>query len=247
MNQSRLPKVNGKINPQATVLFRTVAFFSKLRLGYLVHRRENTRITIVLFLITAATAALGIITATAYLAKLPLLYPPLAPSAFILFYTPMAPAASPRSVVLSHGMGLALGVLCLMAASMIWPQSALLDPTTMNWHRILVIGVSTAALAVLMVVFRCVHPPAAATAMIAALGYIISPLQILGLMGAVILLVLEAFFFIRILGGVPYPLWKSDSSLMRSHRILSEGVETRGGFWEEAVAQIYRKGRRGSL
>ncbi len=185
--------MRGRINPQATVLFRTVAFFSRLRLGYLVHRREHTRVTIILFLVTAATAALGIITATAYLASLPLIYPPLAPSAFILFYTPMAAAASPRSVVLSHAMGVVLGVLCLMAANLMWPQSALLDPTTMHWHRILVIGVSNAALAVLMVVFRCVHPPAAATAMIAALGYITSPLQILGLMAAVILLVLETF------------------------------------------------------
>jgi len=115
----------------------------------------------------------------------------------------MAPVASPRSVVLSHGMGVALGVLCLMGAGIIWPQSALLDPTTINWHRVVVIALSTAALAVLMVVFGCVHPPAAATAMIAALGYFTHPLQIIGLMGAVILLVLEALFFIRILRAHP--------------------------------------------
>jgi len=245
MNRSNMNKANVRISPQGTVLFRTVAFFSRLRLGYLVRRGENPKVAITLFVITTATAALGIITATAYLAKLPLLYPPLAPSAFILFYTPLAAAASPRSVVLSHAMGAMLGVISLMVANLLWPQSELLNPIVMNGQRILVIGVSIAALATFMILLRCVHPPAAATALIAALGYFTSPFQILWLIAAVLLLVLEAFVFIRILGGIPYPLWKHDQAVMKTHRALSQGVEAHGGFWEEAISRIYRGANEG--
>ena len=230
-----------KVRPQQSLLFRVVAFFSRLQMVYVINRLENARVVIIIFVLTAATAALGIITVAAYLAKLPLLFSPLAPSAFILFYTPMAVTASPRSVLLSHGLGVAIGILSLRLCVLLWPHSGLLDPQVMNWHRIVVIAISTGAMAVLMILMRCIHPPAAATALIAALGYFATPIQILGLLAAVVFLILEALFFIRLLGGIPYPFWRSDPRLMRTYRPLVKGIKTKGNFWQEVAAKIFRQ------
>ena len=58
------------------------------------------------------------VVSTRILARLPLLFPPLGPSAFILFYTPMSVAASPRNVIMAHflAVGAGLGALHLLAA-----------------------------------------------------------------------------------------------------------------------------------
>ncbi|MBW2124881.1 MAG: HPP family protein [Deltaproteobacteria bacterium] len=204
-----------KVRPQQSLLFRVVAFFSRLQMVYVINRLENARVVIIIFVLTAATAALGIITVAAYLAKLPLLFSPLAPSAFILFYTAMAVTASPRSVLLSHGLGVAIGILSLRLCVLLWPHSGLLDPQVMNWHRIVVIAISTGAMAVLMILMRCIHPPAAAT--------------------------FRSPFFIRLLGGIPYPFWRSDPRLMRTYRPLVKGIKTKGNFWQEVAAKIFRQ------
>ena len=227
-------------SPQDTALFRAVAFFSRLQLGYLFHSQARTKLLVILFALTSGSIALGIITIAAYITRLPLLFPPLAPSAFILFYTPLSPSASPRNVFLSHTIGLMCGLLCLKAVISIWPESTLLDPVQMNWHQVLVIALSTSLVGLLMIVLRCVHPPATATALIAALGYFKTPFQMGGLVAAVIFLLLEAALFIRVLGGLPYPLWKANPRLTKSYRELAEGVETRAGFWEEVASKIYK-------
>ena len=227
-------------SPQDSTLFRVVAFFSRLQLGYLFHSQSRNKLIVVLFALTCGTTALGIITIAAYMTRLPLLFPPLAPSAFILFYTPLSPSASPRNVFLSHTIGLICGLLCLKAVISIWPESALLDPVQMNWHRVLVVVLSTSMVGLLMIVLKCVHPPATATALIAALGYFKTPFQMGGLVAAVVFLLLEAALFIRVLGGLPYPLWRANPRLTKPYRELAEGVETRGGFWEEVASKIYK-------
>lgn len=226
--------------PQDTTLFRIVAFFSRLQLGYLFHSQRRSKLFVIVFAIGSGTVALGIITIAAYMTKLPLLFPPLAPSAFILFYTPLSASASPRNVFLSHTMGLICGLLCLRAVLLIWPESTLLDPSQMNWHRVLAIALSSVLVGLSMTALKCVHPPATATALIAALGYFRTPFQMLGLVAALVFLLLEATLFIRIFGGLPYPLWRANPRLTKSYRELAEGVEARGGFWEEVASRIYK-------
>ncbi len=227
-------------SPQETVLFRIVALFSRLQLGYLFHNQSHPKLLVVLFALSSGTIALGIITIAAYMTKLPLLFPPLAPSAFILFYTPLSPSASPRNVFLSHVMALGCGLLCLKAVVALWHESSLLDPALMNWHRILIIALSTSLVGLLMITVKCVHPPATATALIAALGYFKTPFQVGGLVAAIIFLLIEATLLIRVFGGLPYPLWRANPALTKPYRELAEGVETRGGFWEESISRIYR-------
>lgn len=57
-----------------------------------------------------------------------------------------------------------------------------------------------------MVLFKSPHPPAGATTLIVSLGILTRLWQLLLLMGAVILLTLQALAINR-LAGIPYPLW----------------------------------------
>jgi len=185
-------KENQMLGPQNTFVFRVIAFFSKLQLSYLLRSMASPRFVVVLFVFIAGATAMGIITLVAYLTKLPLLFPPLGPSAFILFHTPMSVTASPRNVILSHTLAVAAGLLSFQLVGMICPGSNLIDSSVMNWYRVMAIALSMGLIGILMISVRCVHPPAAASALIAAMGYLANPEQILGIIGAVILLVLEA-------------------------------------------------------
>lgn len=128
-------------------------------------------------------------------------FPQLGPSAFILFYTPMSEQASPRNVFLSHLLGVGIGLLSLWLCSLAFPDMHLIDSHVLNWQREIVVACSMGLACLLMVVFKCVHPPAAASALIAALGYFEGPEHVIGIVAAVVLLLLAALFFNRFIGG----------------------------------------------
>ncbi len=234
-------KGNVQLGPRGSLLFRVVAFFSRLQLGYLLRSVSNPRFLVVIFVFVAGTIALGIITMAAYLTDLPLLFPPLGPSAFILFHTPMSMRASPRNVMLSHTMAVAAGLVSLGFVEMFWPGADLSDPSVMNWYRVMVIALSMGLIAVLMVTVRCVHPPGAASALIAAMGYLSNPVQALGLLAAVTLLILEAFLFNRIIGGLPYPVWRADPRISRSYGVLAGIPEPSANFWQQMATKIFQQ------
>jgi hypothetical protein len=76
--------------PQQSILFRLVAFFSRKQLWYLIRKEGQSRLLISIFVFVAGATALAIISILAYITELPLLFPQLGPSAYILFYTPMS-------------------------------------------------------------------------------------------------------------------------------------------------------------
>ena len=229
------------LGPHRSLLFRVVAFFSKLKIGYLIRSMGNTRYIAVAFVFMTGTTALGIITVVAYLTKLPLLFPPLGPSAFILFYTPMSVTASPRNVFLSHSLAVISGLLSLWIVGMIYPEGNLYDPSVMNWYRIIAIALSMGLIGVIMVCMKCVHPPAAASALIAAMGYLENSIQIIGIIGAVILLLWEAIFFNRIIGGLPYPLWTADPKVARNYGMLAGIPDTETTFWQQLTIKTFKR------
>jgi CBS-domain-containing membrane protein len=57
-----------------------------------------------------------------------------------------------------------------------------------------------------MVLARVPHPPAGATTLIVSLGILREPDQLVILMVAVVLLVVQGFLINR-LAGIPYPVW----------------------------------------
>ena len=177
----------------------------------------------------------------AFLTDFPLLYPSLGASAFILFYTPMTELASPRNVILSHTTCLLLGLLSLHFLSFFSPEINTLDPMAMSWLRVGAIALAMGLATAIMIAFKFEHPPAAATALIASLGYIVNATQVLGLIAAVFLLVLEAFLLNRIIGGIPYPLWRFNSQAAVDFKELAgiEGKESRVG--KQLSSQIFQK------
>lgn len=227
--------------PQHTLFFRVVAFFSRLQLWYLVRQIGNAQTLMILFIFLAGAVALGTISIVAYLTRLPLLFPQLGPSAFIIFHTPMSVTASPRNVILSHTLGVASGLLALWLVGWIYPLAGLSDPFVMNWYRILAIALTMGISGVILVSVKCVHPPAAASALIAAMGFLNSTEQVLGVIGAVTLLVLEAMVFNRIIGGLPYPLWRADPKVARNFGTLAGIPESETTFWRQLAIKTFQR------
>jgi CBS-domain-containing membrane protein len=226
--------------PQHSLLYKAIALILRLRLGYLLRKTEDHRILAAVFLFSAGAAALGTITVAAYLIDLPLLFPPLGPSAFILFYVPMSASASPRNVVLSHTLGLCMGLLSLYFLILIFPEANLMNPLVMNGYRAAAIALAMGLISVVMAARGIAHPPAAATALIAAMGYLVNPVQIIGFICAVLLLVTEAIIFNRIIGGLPYPLWEMRPEVAIKYGSLAGIPEKDTSFWRKMAAKTFK-------
>ena len=227
--------------PQNSLLFKVVGFFTRRQLWYLIRNSHHARWLVIAFVFFAGGTALGIITVLAYLTSLPLLFPQLGPSAFILFYTPMAEAASPRNIVFSHTLAVICGLLSLWIIALIYPDSNLHDPSILNGQRVLAIALSMGVSCMLMVVLNCVHPPAAASAVIAALGYLENPVQVIGIEVAVILLLVEAFFFNRVIGGLPYPVWGYDPKVARNFGEMAGIPANEITFWRQTAMKTFQR------
>lgn len=225
--------------PRGTILFRVVALFARFQLGTLVRTFHHPHFAVVLFVLLSGIAALATLTAAALWTRLPLVFPPLGPSAFILFRTPLAEQASPRSVILSHASALAAGLLSLRVAAALFPGSNPADVSALGPERIFAIASAMGLATIAMIGLRCSHPPAAATALIAAMGYLQSADQAVGLLAAVVLLVGEAIFFNRVLGGLPYPWWKSAPGAGRRYGAL--GAADEPSRWQVLESRVFRR------
>ncbi len=148
------------------------------------------------------TAVIGL---AAMATQEPLLFPSLGPTAFLLFATPLAPAASPRNTLLGHLVGVVSGAIGLAAFGLLSADPDLVHGT---WQRA---GAAALALALTcggMVLFDLPHPPAGATTLIVALGLLHTPLQLLLIMLSVLALTALGWAINR-LAGRPCPLWRA--------------------------------------
>lgn len=227
--------------PQHGRLYRVIAFISRLRFWYLLRGLQNRRMLKVIFVLTAGVTALGTITAMAYLTNLMLLFPPLGPSAFILFHTPLAETASPRNVIMAHTLALLAGLISVALVGLIIPDAGVHGAAGLNWASVLAIATAMGLASMAMVMLRCVHPPAAATALIAAMGFLDNIVQVSGVLIAVIILVFEAVLFNRILGGLPYPLWRFNPEVIKDHPAMA-GLPRHGqSAWQKMVTKIFHR------
>lgn len=211
----------GRPIPHKTSLYRLIAFLTRFQFSYIFRTVKDSRFPVMIFTFVGGVIALGTITLAACLTNFPLLFPPLGPSAFILFYVPLSESASPRSVLLSHSMALVVGLLTVRLAGLVFPGAGSEDLHLMRGAGVFVVALAMGMTSLLMVFFRCAHPPAAATALIAAMGFMESPLQMIGLPVALILLVLEAILFNRVIAGLPYPFWSIDPEVAKSYGTLA--------------------------
>ena len=171
-----------------------------------VERRIGKRPAQALFAFANGLISIGIMTTLAYLSGVMLIFPSLGPTAFLLFYAPLSPAASPRNTLLGHFIGVLCGYAALALFGLAHQDSAMV--TGINLPHVGAASLSLAATAGLMVLFALEHPPAGATTLIVSLGVLRRPEQLLVLMVAVALLSLQGWVINR-LAGIPYPAWRA--------------------------------------
>ena len=158
--------------------------------------------------------SIGLMSALALITRSPFIFPSLGPTAFLFFYTPRAPSASPRNTLIGHTIGVLAGYFSLVVTGLTAAGPAL--AVGVSWPRVIAAALSLGLTAGLMVLLKSPHPPAGATTLIISLGILTKPWQLVLLLIAVALLTAQAFAINR-LAGIPYPLWnpikeKVDSS-----------------------------------
>lgn len=148
--------------------------------------------------------SIGIIGLLAWLTNNPFLFPSLGPTAFLLFYRPLASAASPRNTLIGHAIGMATGWLCFKLFEHQGNVFAL--EGTVSWTVVGAVSLSVGFTFGLMVLFNIAHPPAGATTLLISLGMVTELAQFPVLLAGVGLLLLQAYVINR-LAGIPYPVW----------------------------------------
>lgn len=164
----------------------------------------DERKVISLFAAVNGGVAILIISVLAWLANLPLLFPALGPSAFLMFSKPFSPDSAPRSVVVGHFAGMTSGFVTWHLASLLFGKP--ISPEVEGWPTFACAALALAATCVLLVRLSCSHAPACATALIVALGAAGDASALLGIGVGVLLLTAQAILFTR-LAGVSMPTW----------------------------------------
>jgi CBS-domain-containing membrane protein len=176
----------------------------RMRVPSLTQRHDSTTV-LGLFAFVNGLIAIGAMAFVAFVTDEPFVFPSLGPTAFLLFYTPMLPASSPRNTLGGHAIGAAAGYLSLVVFGLTDDAPAL--ATSVTGARVGAAALSLGLTSGVMVWARVPHPPAGATTLIVSLGILREPEQLLVLMVAVALLVVQGFAINR-LAGIPYPRWR---------------------------------------
>lgn len=180
----------------------------RMRVPALIDRHSSTSVMGV-FAFANGVLSIAIMSMAALVTGSPFIFPSLGPTAFLFFYTPMNPAASPRNTILGHGIGAGAGYLSLVVFGLTAAAPALATEVTLA--RVGAAALSLGLTSGLMVWFRVPHPPAGATTLIVSLGILATPKDIAVLMLAVVLLTVQGFVINRT-AGIDYPVWAPKKS-----------------------------------
>jgi CBS domain-containing membrane protein len=157
-----------------------------------------------LFMFLNGFITIALLAGVAMISRTPFVFPSLGPTAFLFFFTPRAPAATPRHTIYGHAIGIlcGYGALWLFGLEHAPPAMA----TGVSAARIGAAALSLASTGALMILLKAAHPPAGATTLIVSLGIVIRPEHLLVIEVAVAVLTLQAIVINR-LAGLDYPLW----------------------------------------
>lgn len=197
----RAPRRPGPVGGDIAAIVYGLA--QRFRLPALKQRYSSVAI-LGLFAGVNGVIAIGIMAIAAQATGQPFVFPSLGPTAFLLFYTPTQPAASPRNTICGHLIGVLAGYLSLVVFDLTGDGPALVEGVT--GARVGAAALSLGLTSAIMIWVRVPHPPAGATTLIVSLGILHEPDQLAVLMVAVVLLVAQAYVINR-LADVDYPLW----------------------------------------
>lgn len=156
------------------------------------------------FMFINGLVSIGLLAGLAMLTRTPMVFPSLGPTAFLFFFTPTLPTASPRNTIYGHIIGIACGYGALWLMGLHHAPPAMV--MGVDLPRIGAAALSLAATGAVMILFKAAHPPAGATTLIISLGIITKPQHLAIMLLAVALLTIQAIVLNR-LAGIDYPLW----------------------------------------
>jgi CBS-domain-containing membrane protein len=179
------------------------SLFERLRISHLLGRFPERPVW-ALFMFVNGFITIALLAGVAMLTKTPFIFPSLGPTAFLFFFTPTLPTASPRHTLLGHAIGIACGYGALLVTGLEDAPPAI--TAGVDLARVLAAALSLASTGALMILFKAAHPPAGATTLIISLGIVTAPFNLLVIEIAVALMVVQAIVINRA-AGIDYPLW----------------------------------------
>lgn len=177
--------------------------FRRFQLKWLLAHYARVPI-LALFSFINGCISIGVMAMVAVVTGSPFVFPSLGPTAFLFFYTPTAPTASPRNALIGHTIGVVAGYFSLVVTGLTMAGPAYAVGVT--GPRVIAAALSLGLTSGLMVLLKAPHPPAGATTLIISLGILTQPRQLIILLLAVVMLTVQAFVINR-LAGIDYPLW----------------------------------------
>lgn len=150
--------------------------------------------------------ALAVSGLAAFVARQPLLFPSLGPTALLFFERPLAPTSSPRNALIGHAVAILAGALSLSVFGLLGDPSILVENVTLA--RVGAGALSVALTGAVLLLLDCSHPPTGATTLIVSLGFLQTPPEMAALMAGVLILTVVGWLVNRA-AGVPVPLWSA--------------------------------------
>ncbi len=181
---------------------------SRLRFWYLTTRFDSNLLS-ALYVFVNSTVSMIIMGIAAHFTSWPMIFPSLGPTTFLIFYAPSSSMSSPRNSLLGHLIGGIIGMICFSLSNLFLPEYD--SSGAFNLAGLVIVGLSLGATGMAMVLTGLLHPPAASTAMMAAMGLFSRWYYLPVLVSAVGLLCLQAIIMHR-LAGIKFPTWASEKS-----------------------------------
>lgn len=134
-----------------------VSLLRRLRLDWLL-QHFPPRLVQSVYVFVNGFITIGVLALLALVSRNPFVFPSLGPTAYLLFFSPLAKTSSPRNTIFGH----AIGLICGYAAFVVTGAGAL--PFGVHegifWPRILAAALSLSATGAFMVLLDVSHPPA---------------------------------------------------------------------------------------
>jgi len=209
MNMNLKKRITGLLD----IIFWHIGKLYRLQFWYLI-TKKSPKFLSAIFVLISSTISMIIMGIAAHFTSWAQIFPALGPTTFLIFYAPSKAMASPKNCIIGHLLGAIVGTSLFMLLKWFSPESILKGVyySGLSISEILIIAISMGITGLLMVLSDLLHPPAASTAMLAAMGlYVTTWYEIPVFLMALLLLILIGICMHK-LAGINYPIWSLDDN-----------------------------------